>query len=373
MFIKWIYFFSIKSIYYFCRNYKVDSMYLKRLFLFIAFLFSGWLAATETNEGKYDPVPDIMHHISDAHSWHFWGEGEKSVVLNLPIILWDNGLKIFSSSRFGSEESGVAEVDGNYYVAKHGKIYKTNDKGDVNEIEGKITNVKPFDLSITKVVAQMILAGIILIVLAFVTKGRYDSNGIPKGIAKFIEPLVVFVRDDVALENIGSKKYLKYTPYLITLFLFIWIVNLLGLIPGSANVSGNIAFTMVLSVLTFIIVNLSGKKTYWSHVFNPLGNNMPWAGKMLVYIILIPVEVLGLFTKPFALMIRLFANMTAGHIVILSLISLIFIMQTYAIAPVSILLTLFINTLELLVAALQAYIFTLLTALFIGMAVEEHH
>lgn len=348
-------------------------MYLKRLLLFIAFLFSGWLAATETSESKYDPVTDIMHHISDAHSWHFWGEGEKSVVLNLPIILWDNGLKVFSSSRFGHEENEVAKVDGSHYKMEHGKIYKTDDKGELNEVDGKILNERPFDLSITKVVAQMILAGIILLIIALLTKRKYQSNGVPFGISKFIEPLVVFVRDDIALENIGSKKYLKYTPYLITLFLFIWIVNLLGLIPGSANVSGNIAFTMVLSVLTFIVVNFSGKKTYWSHVFNPLGNNMPWAGKILVYIILIPVEVLGLFTKPFALMIRLFANMTAGHIVILSLISLIFIMQTYTIAPVSILLTLFINTLELLVAALQAYIFTLLTALFIGMAVEEHH
>lgn len=150
-------------------------------------------------------------------------------------------------------------------------------------------------------------------------------------------------------------------------------MNILGLLPGSANVTGNIAFTMVMAVLTFIIVNVNGRKTYWSHIFDPLGNNMPWAGKLLVYVILVPVEILGMFTKPIALMIRLFANMTAGHIVILSLVSLIFIMQSYAVAPVSVALTLFINVLEVLVAALQAYIFTLLTALFIGMAVEEPH
>jgi F-type H+-transporting ATPase subunit a len=229
------------------------------------------------------------------------------------------------------------------------------------------------DFSITKVVAQMLLAAVILISIAFATRGSYKKSQVPSGIARFIEPLIIFVRDEIALQNIGSVKYKRFVPYLVTLFLFIWLMNILGLLPGSANVTGNIAFTMVMAVLTFIIVNVNGRKTYWSHIFDPLGNNMPWAGKLLVYVILVPVEILGMFTKPIALMIRLFANMTAGHIVILSLVSLIFIMQSYAVAPVSVALTLFINVLEVLVAALQAYIFTLLTALFIGMAVEEPH
>ncbi|MDY3528816.1 F0F1 ATP synthase subunit A [Riemerella anatipestifer] len=351
-------------------------MHFKRVILLLTIFMMGWAnASTETKQPgeKYNPVPDIMHHISDSHSWHLWGEGDKSIGFSLPVILWDNGLKIFSSSHFGHHEDEVAQVDGNYYKLYHNKIYKTDANGTLEMHEGHPSNERPLDFSITKNVAQTLLAAVLLIILAFATKSSYTSNGVPKGIAKFLEPLVLFVRDDIALENIGTKKYLKYTPYLVTLFLFIWIVNLLGLIPGAANVSGNIAFTMVLAVLTFIIVTFSGKKTYWSHIFDPLGNNMPWAGKALVYVILVPVEILGMFTKPFALMIRLFANMTAGHIVILSLISLIFIMETYAIAPVSIMLTLFINTLELLVAALQAYIFTLLTALFIGMAVEEGH
>lgn len=351
-------------------------MHFRRIILFLTIFIMGWAnASTEVKQPgeKYNPVPDIMHHIADSHSWHLWGEGERHIGFSLPVILWDNGLKVFSSSHFGQEEEQVAHIDGNHYKIFHNKIYKTDAEGTLHMHDGHPTNDTPLDFSITKIVAQMFLAAIILIILAFLMKSSYTENGVPKGVAKFLEPLVLFVRDDIALENIGTKHYLKYTPYLITLFLFIWLVNLLGLIPGSANVSGNIAFTMVLALLTFIIVTFSGKKTYWSHIFDPLGNNMPWAGKALVYVILVPVEILGMFTKPFALMIRLFANMTAGHIVILSLISLIFIMETYAIAPVSILLTLFINTLELLVAALQAYIFTLLTALFIGMAVEEAH
>ncbi|EQB90737.1 F0F1 ATP synthase subunit A [Elizabethkingia anophelis] len=352
-------------------------MNVKKILYLLTFLVAGLVFASST-EGqqkpeKYNPVPDIMHHISDSHSWHFWGEGENSVSISLPIILLDNGLKVFSSAKFGHHEDEVAEVDGNYYKLYHNKIYKTDAAGTLNMHEDHPTNAKPLDFSITKVVAQMLLAAVILILIAFATRGSYRKSQVPSGIARFIEPLIIFVRDEIALQNIGSVKYKRFVPYLVTLFLFIWLMNILGLLPGSANVTGNIAFTMVMAVLTFIIVNVNGRKTYWSHIFDPLGNNMPWAGKLLVYVILVPVEILGMFTKPIALMIRLFANMTAGHIVILSLVSLIFIMQSYAVAPVSVALTLFINVLEVLVAALQAYIFTLLTALFIGMAVEEPH
>lgn len=353
-------------------------MGIKRMLLLLSFLFCGLVSASGGNEpaskdGKYNPVPDIMHHIQDSHYWHLWGEGEKSVGFPLPVILVDNGLQVFSSSRFGHEMDEVAEVNGNYYKAYHNKIYKTDASGHLEIHDGHPTNVRPLDFSITKVAAQMLLAAVILILLAFGAVASYKKSEIPSGIAKFIEPLVIFVRDDIAKQNIGTVRYKKYVPYLVTLFLFIWLVNVLGLIPGSANISGNIAFTMVLSVLTLLIVNFSGRSTYWKHIFDPLGNNMPLGGKILVYLILLPVEILGIFTKPFALMIRLFANMTAGHIVILSLISLIFIMKSYYVSPVAVGLTLFINVLEVLVAALQAYIFTLLTALFIGMAVEEPH
>lgn len=356
----------------------------KLLILLHVFVLSfSFAQATEgheagAKEGKYNPVPFIMHHIADSHSWHLWGEGHESVGFSLPVILLDNGVKVFSSSKFGHNEDEVANVDGKFYKLYHGKIYETNAEGtlDMHKDEKGVehpSNVKPLDFSITKVVAQMILAAVILMLLALAMASSYKKSAVPSGVAKFLEPIVIFVRDDIALQNIGSVKYRKYVPYLVTLFLFIWILNILGLLPGAANTTGNIAFTMIMAVFTLLVVNLSGKKTYWMHMLDPLGNNMPFAGKILVYIILVPVELLGIITKPFALMIRLFANMTAGHIIIMSLIALIFIMQTYMITPVSIGLTLFIYVLEVLVAALQAYIFTMLTALFIGSAVEEPH
>ncbi|MEC5395361.1 F0F1 ATP synthase subunit A [Bergeyella sp. RCAD1439] len=352
-------------------------MALRKLFFILwvfigGFAFAANTAPAEAGE-KYNPVPFIMHHIQDSHSWHLWGEGHHSVGFSLPVILWDGGLKVFSSSKFGHDENEVAEVDGNYYKLFHNKVYKTDASGTIHEHDGHPTNEAPLDFSITKVVAQMILAALILLVLGFATAASYKKSNVPSGVAKFIEPIVVFVRDDIALQNIGSLRYKKYVPYLVTLFLFIWVLNILGLFPGAANTTGNIAFTFVLALFTMIVVNFSGRKTYWSHMFDPLGNNMPWGGKILVYLILVPVELLGIITKPFALMIRLFANMTAGHIIIMALISLIFIMKTYMITPVSLGLSLFIYVLEVLVAALQAYIFTMLTALFIGSAVEEPH
>jgi F-type H+-transporting ATPase subunit a len=185
-----------------------------------------------------------------------------------------------------------------------------------------------------------------------------------------VEPLVVFVRDDIAKNNIGPH-YARFVPMLLTIFFFIWINNLMGLIPffpGGANVTGNIAVTMVLALVTFVVTNVNGNKHYWSHIFWMPG--LPVAVKPLLAI----VEFIGIFTKPFSLMIRLFANITAGHIIVLSLVSLVFIFETVWVSPASVLLTLFISILELLVAALQAYIFTLLTALYIGAAMhEEHH
>lgn len=356
-------------------------MALHKLFFILCAFIGGFGFAAEEHvsgksEEKYNPVPFIMHHIADSHTWHLWGEGEESVGFSLPVILWDNGLKVFSSSRFYDEkhQEKVAEVDGQYYALYHDKIYKTDAEGTLLMDEHHHpTNAQPLDFSITKVVAQMFVAAIILLIIGFGAASAYKKSNVPSGIAKFIEPIVVFVRDDIAFQNIGAVSYKKYVPYLVTLFLFIWVLNILGLFPGAANTTGNIAFTMVLALFTMIVVNFSGKKTYWGHMFDPLGNNMPWGGKILVYLILVPVELLGIITKPFALMIRLFANMTAGHIIIMALISLIFIMKTYMITPVSLGLSLFIYVLEVLVAALQAYIFTMLTALFIGSAVEESH
>jgi F-type H+-transporting ATPase subunit a len=217
----------------------------------------------------------------------------------------------------------------------------------------------------------------VLLLLLFIGLARsYKKSAVPTGMAGFLEPLVVFVRDEIAIPNIGEKKYRKFMGFLLTVFFFIWINNLLGLIPffpGASNLTGNISVTLVLSVFTLLITNLSGNKAYWGHVFDPMGSSMPVIAKIPLYIILIPIEVSGLFIKVIALMIRLFANITAGHIIVLSLISIIFVKESIGWGAVSVPMTLFISMLELLVAALQAYIFTMLSALFIGQAVAEHH
>jgi F-type H+-transporting ATPase subunit a len=346
-------------------------------FLFILFFglasTSSILASSSSDTSAFDPKELIMHHVADAHEFHILGEGESSVSLPLPIILWtEQGLVTFLSSEFHHDDQGkhVVEKEGQSFVKFHEKIFYANDQGGVTlDDEGHPINPKPLDFSITKNVFSLFMSAILLLLIFLPVANSYKKNqGIPKGLTGFMEPLVVYVRDEIARPNIGEKKYMRYMPYLLTAFFFIWINNLIGLIPFfpfSANLTGNIAFTLTLAMFTAVITNFSGTKSYWGHIFKP-------AVPGWLYIIMIPVEIIGVISKPFALMIRLFANITAGHIIILSLISLIFIFKTILIAPVSIGFVLFINTIELLVAALQAFIFTLLSALFIGMAVEEH-
>jgi F-type H+-transporting ATPase subunit a len=210
---------------------------------------------------------------------------------------------------------------------------------------------------------------VLLVVFLSVSASYKKREGkAPKGLQSFLEPIILFVRDDVAIPNIGVK-YTKYLSLLLTIFFFILINNLFGLIPffpGGYNLTGNIAVTLTLATITLVVVNFSGNKYYWKHVFAP---DIP----LWLYIIMVPVEIIGIISKPFALMIRLFANITAGHIVVLSLVSLIFIFKSLWVSPASIVFVVFMDTIELLVAFLQAYIFTMLTALFIGLAVEEHH
>lgn len=329
-------------------------------------------AKVKAGESTFNPVPVIMHHIADAHDWHFWGEGEKSVTIPLPVILWDdNGLNVFMSSKFHHNEE-VVESNGNYYINFHEKIYKTDAQGTIQPHVDEngdlhLENEKPLDFSVTKNVASMLLSFVILILIFSSVASNYKKgNAVPKGIAGFVEPIIIFIRDEVAIPNIGEKKYGKYMPYLLSLFFFIWVNNLLGLLPGAANLSGNISFTFVLAFIALIVVNFSGNKGYWGHMLWMPGVPVP------VKLILAPIELIGIITKPFALMIRLFANITAGHIIIMSLISLIFVFQTEAMSAGSIPLALFIYCLELLVAALQAFVFTMLVALFIGTAVAEH-
>ncbi len=325
---------------------------------------------TEEN-AKYDPIPVIMHHIADAHDWHFFDYNGHSYSMPLPVILWtDNGLVTFMSSAFHHDNMGhhAVEKKGMRFIKFNEKIYQLKEGAPVGfDYE---TTTRVLDFSITKNVFAMLMSVILLFFVFIKTASHYKKNGAiaPKGLASFMEPLIVFVRDDIALVNIGEKKYMKFMPYLLTVFFFIWFNNLLGLIPwiGGANLTGNIAVTLVLATFTLIITNINGNKEYWGHIFWMPGAPAP------VKLLLMPIELVGVLTKPFALMIRLFANITAGHIVVLSLVSLIFIFKNIGMAAVSVPFALFISVLELLVAFLQAYVFTMLSALFIGTAVAEH-
>ncbi len=321
------------------------------------------------SEEEFDASTFIMEHIADSHEWHlFTRKSGESVAIYLPVILYskEKGLDLFSSKRL-----------------HHGTIYKGYKLEEEGDLKGTIVSVNeagqvdeenlPLDFSITKTVAGLFSAAAIGLFLFLSLARSYKKTGIshPKGIQSFLEPIILFVRDDIAIANIGKHKYEKYMPYLLTVFFFILINNLMGLVPFpppfGANVTGNIAVTFVLALFTFFITQFSGNKNYWRHTFATPG--VPF----WLLPVMIPVELIGIFSKPFALMIRLFANITAGHIIVLSLVCLIFIFNSLGVAPVSILFVIFMDCLELLVAFLQAYVFTLLSALFISLAVQDHH
>jgi len=334
---------------------------------------SGGPAGTKAEIKEY-----IEHHLKDSHDFSIasYTDDQGNKVhwgFPLPVILWDDGLKVFSSSLFHHGET-VAEVDGNYYKLYHSKIYKTDSEGTiVYDAEDHPTNTKPLDFSITKNVVMMLVTGLLMLWLFTSMARKYEkSGGVPTGVAKFFEPIVLYIRDDIAIPNIGEKKYSRYMPFLLTVFFFIWFLNMFGLTPLGVNVTGNIAVTTALAMIVFLMTNFTGTRDYWKHIFDPLGDGMPWYGKMIIYIILVPIEILGIFIKPFALLIRLYANMTAGHVVLMSLIGLIFIFKSWVGGPLSFGLSFAISLIEILVALLQAYIFTMLSALYFGFAAEEH-
>ena len=309
------------------------------------------------------------HHVLDSHSFNFFADEEtgKHYGFPLPIILWDNGIHIFSSSKFHDGES-VAEDSGNYYVLHHEKIYKTDAAGTLTEHEGHPTNAKPIDFSITKGVFSMLVIALLMFLLFRGLGKSYSKNGgVAAGAGRFFEPIVLFVRDEIAIPNIGEKHYKKYMSHLLTVFFFIWFLNVVGMMPFGVNVTGNISVTFGLAVLTFIITTLTAKKDYWMHIFWMPGVPVP------MKIILAPIELMGAIIKPFSLMIRLYANMFAGHIVIMSLIGMMFIFKSWIGSPLAFGLSFIISLIEILVTLLQAYIFTMLTALYFGSAVEEHH
>lgn len=336
-------------------------------------------APTSDSEGSesdeaFDTKELIFHHITDSHSFHIAGD----LSMPLPVILWtDNGLVSFMSSEFHHDVDGktIVEKNGLKFVNLHEKIYQLDVGASAVtfDAEHHATNAsRPMNFSITKNVFSMFLslAVILLIFLSAARSYRKSGNNMPSGIGKFMEPIVLFIRDEVAIPNIGKKHHGRYMPFLLTLFFFIWINNVIGLIPVfpfSSNLSGNIAFTLTLAAITFIITLFSSKKHYWKHMLWMPGLPVP------MKIFLAPIEFMGMFIKPIALTIRLFANITAGHIIVLSLISLTFIFKNYFVGVGSVVFVVFISVIEVLVVAIQAYIFTMLSALYFGQALEEEH
>ena len=336
--------------------------------------------AGEEHAEAFAPGEMIIEHISDAHAWHLWGHTS----IPLPVIVkTDKGIECFSSGNLYDEHHHLKSYEGTNYA------YKLNEEGHIvvwdtgMEKENETATATLMDFSITKNVVTLfiVLALMCWIFLSIAKTYKNNPGKAPKGKQSFFEPLIIFVRDDIAKAAIG-KKYEKYMPYLLTVFFFIWISNMLGLIPifpGGANFTGNITIALALAVLTFIITLFSANKHYWHHVFAmpgvPIG----------VLFILTPIEILGVFLKPFVLMIRLFANITAGHIIALAFFCMIFIFSKdpatgaehagagWGVGIFSWLFVVFMTFLELLVAFLQAYVFTLLSAIYFGTAVEEAH
>jgi F-type H+-transporting ATPase subunit a len=331
---------------------------------------------------RLDPAKIIMEHVSDAHEFHFFTVNKHPVSLPLPVILYSptQGWSAFMSSRFNHGEeayNGYRLLEESYIDEHHldpkvysaGKIYALDASGSPD------ASIKFYDLSLGRNATQAIISVILLIWIMSSVAGKYaKGQGVktaPTGFQNAVEPVITFVRDEVGKANLG-KGYEKYMPFLLTVFFFILINSLMGLIPGTANVAGNIAFTAVLGILSFIIILFNTNKHFWGHIVNP---PVPLGVKP----IMIPVEVMGIFTKPFALIIRLFANMISGHIIILSFICLIFIfgaMSTglgWGTSPFFVLLAVFIYLIEVLVAFIQAFIFANLTAVFIGQAFDGGH
>ena len=349
---------------------------LTAIFMAVFTAFSFTANAEETGKsGKFDAGKMIIEHITDSHEWHVFGEGENTVAVPLPVILYtDKGLDVFMSGNF---KHGEATYTGKY-------TYKLNEKSQVEVLDaaGKVdeaATAKVYDFSITKNVASMFVSVALLLFVFLSVAGAYkkNPNSAPKGMQSLFEPIIVFIRDDVAKSSIGHK-YEKFMPYLLTVFFFILFNNLLGIVPifpGGANLTGNISVTMVLALLTFVIILLNGNKHYWGHILA-----MPGVPGWVLFI-LTPIEILGVFIRPFVLMVRLFANMSAGHIIALSLFSLIFIFGEmnagigWGVSVMSVAFALFMGLLELLVAFIQAYVFTLLSAIYFGAAVEDsaHH
>jgi F-type H+-transporting ATPase subunit a len=357
-------------------------------FLVAALLTAGHLFGSVPEEqhdsadgkkAKFEPGKFILDHVMDSYEWHILTVGKTHVSIPLPVILYtkEKGLDVFFSSRFhhGHETWKGYRIAGEG-ESHEGKIVLADAPGTAES-----ENVRPIDLSITKTVTAMLVSMIFILLIFLPVARKYlkNSNKAPSGLQGLLEPVILFVRDDIAKPSIGDKRYEKFMPFLLTVFFFILFNNLMGIIPippGGANVTGNVAITGILALATFIITTFSTDRKYWVHIFNAPG--VPWWLKFPIP--LMPfIELLGVFIKPLVLCIRLFANMLAGHFIALSFIVLIFIfgqlswIAGYGSSVISIAFYIFMLFLELLVCFIQAYVFTLLSAIYFGMAREEHH
>jgi F-type H+-transporting ATPase subunit a len=334
------------------------------------------VANEEFNAGKF-----IIEHVSDAYDWHIVSFGHTHISIPLPVILYSKNPELHGGKSFHvfmSTKFHHATADYLGFRISHSKEFE----GKIVELDATGSEIgKPLDFSMTKVVAEILLTVIILlwVFISMAVKATRTRDKAPSGIQNLLEPVILFVRDQVAKPTIGDKKYEKYMPFLLTLFFFILLENIIGLIPFppfGANVTGNISVTMVLALFTFVITTFSGNKHYWKEIYNP---DVPWWLKFPIPLMPI-VELTGVITKPFVLMVRLFANMMAGHMIITVFVSLIFIFGSlmgadagFGVSPLSITFSVFIMLLDVLVSFIQAYVFTLLSSLYIGMATAEHH
>ena len=334
------------------------------------------IASEEFNAGKF-----IIEHVSDSYEWHIVTIGHTHISIPLPIILYSKNPELHGGKNFHvfmSTKFHHGQEDHEGFRISHSKEYE----GKIVELDASGTEIgKPLDFSVTKVVAELFITVIILfwVFISMAVKATKNWDKAPSGMQNLLEPVILFVRDQVARPTIGDKKYEKYMPFLLTLFFFILLENIIGLIPippFGANVTGNISITMVLALFTFAITTFSGNKHYWKEIYNP---DVPWWLKFPIPLMPI-VELTGVITKPFVLMVRLFANMMAGHMIITVFVSLIFIFGSlmgtgagFGVSPLSIAFSVFNMLLDVLVSFIKAYVFTLLSALYIGMATAEHH
>lgn len=377
------------------RTYKLNLLIISALIALFSFTNSSSVFAAsgsgEEGEGEESKTEFIMHHIADDYQWHIVTLGHTHVTIPLPVIIYDyeEGLKVFMSSSFYDEDHEPIAHGG--FMIDHGKLIKVgaehNDpehaetvkehhgegaegmhEAHAEDDEHAGSTAGFLDISITKNVASLILSMVLLFAVFFaVAKGYKKGVSAPKGIQSFFEPIIVFIRDDIAKTNIGIDKYERFMPYLLTLFFFILFNNLMGLTPGAANLSGNIAVTLCLALFTFFITQFNGRRAYWGHIFWTPGVPLPLRPIIML------VEVIGIFTKPISLTLRLFASITAGHIVVLSIIGLGFILNSLAVGVVGTLFSTIITLIEIIVALIQAYVFTLFSSMYIGQAVDDGH